>query len=482
MSSFPPEVAAVAWYAGAVDDDERQKVALWRLGVLGPLVSARLEHGDRRACFEAAAERRHEHPSGQTVALSARTIESWYYAYRRGGFRALFPEVRADRGKSRAIEPEVAELVLRAKREKPRRSIRRIIRMLERADVVKPKQLSRSSVHRLLAVAGISGRPLRGPEAERRSFLMEHAGELWIGDALHGPQVIAPDGKLRKAYLLSQIDCATRYIPHSYFVLSEGAAAQEHGFRKAIEVAGPPGAYYVDRGSAYIALSLRLICAELEVRLLHTGVQDAEAKGAIERWHRTWREEVGDELGERVLTLEELNAVHAAWLSEEYHARKHDTTGRAPREHWLSELGHLRTLPRHKKLAEIFLHREHRTVRKDGTVRFRGRLLEVRADLSGKQVELRFDPADGAALPRVFQDDLFVCDTVVLDRLRNATRKRQRHLGQPDPFAEPSGLDPLALIAREHEQRTRPFGAPDPSERERAFRLALESDDDEPED
>jgi hypothetical protein len=117
-------------------------------------------------------------------------------------------------------------------------------------------------------------------------------------------------------------------------------------------------------------------------------------------------------------------------------------------------------------------------VRKDGTVRFQGRLLEVRADLTGKKVELRFDPSDSATLPRVFKDDLFVCDTVVLDRLRNATRKRQRNLGQPEPFTEPSGLDPLALIARDHQQRTRPFGAPDQAERERAFRLALASDDD----
>lgn len=460
-----------------MDDGERQKVALWRMGVLGPLVSARLEHGDRRAYCEAAAERWHEPPDGELRKLSARTIEGWYHAFRRGGFQALFPEVRTDRGKSRAIKPEVAELVVRAKREKPRRSIRRIIRMMERAGVVKPKELSRSSVHRLLAVAGISHRPLRGPAGERRSFLMEHAGDLWIGDALHGPLVLAPDGQLRKAYLLSQIDCATRYLPQSYFALSEGAVAQEHGFRRGIEVAGPPRTYYVDRGSAYIATSLRLICAELETRLLHAGVQDAEAKGAIERWHRTWREEVGDELGERVLTLDELNAIHAAWLSEEYHARKHDTTGRAPREHWLSELPHLRSLPRHKKLEEVFLHREHRTVRKDGTVRFQGRLLEVRAELTGKEVELRFDPSAGATLPRVFKDDLFVCDTVVLDRLRNATRRRQRPLGAPEPFTEPSGLDPLALIVRDHQERTRPFAAPDQAERERAFRLALESDD-----
>src|SRR5262249_4456483 len=159
---------------------------------------------------------------------------------------ALYPGTRSDRGRSRAITPSVAELIVRAKREKPRRSINRIIRMLERARRVKPGELSRSSVHRLLRVAGISARPARGPAAERRSFIAEHAGDLWVGDVLHGPYVIAPDGKLRKSYLLSQIDDATRFILHSYFALSEDAEAQEYGLKQAILKYGLPRTYYVD--------------------------------------------------------------------------------------------------------------------------------------------------------------------------------------------------------------------------------------------
>jgi putative transposase len=281
--------------------DDKQAIALWRLGVLGPLTSARLEHGDRRRFFAEAASRVQEQPDGTRVEISPRTIEDWYYAWRHGGFRALFPEDREDRGKSRAIPAEVAEHVLRAKRERPRRSIRRIIRMLERAGIVRTGDLARSTVHRLLQAHGVSARPLRGPATERRSFLPEHAADLWVGDALHGPPAITPEGKVRKAYLLSQIDGATRYIVHSYFAFSEGAASQEYGFKQAILKHGPPRSYYVDPGSAYIAESLVLICAELGIRLLHTGVQDCEAKGLIERWHRTWREEVGDELPEQPL-------------------------------------------------------------------------------------------------------------------------------------------------------------------------------------
>jgi transposase InsO family protein len=439
--------------------DDKQAMALWRLGVLGPLASARLTYGDRRRYFGEAAARTHERPDGTRVQLAARTIEAWYYAYRRGGFAALFPRDRNDRGRSRAIAPEIAEHILRVKRERPRRSIRRIIRMLERARLVRTGELHRSTVHRLLAAHGVSARPLRGPAVERRSFLPEHAGDLWVGDALHGPLVIAPDGAVRKAYLLSQIDGATRYVPHSYFAVSDGAVDQEYGLKQAIAKHGLPRTYYVDRGSAYIADSLRLICAELGIHLLHAGVQDCEAKGVIERWHRTWREEVGDELPDHPLPLAELNAKHWAWLAAEYHARPHDTTGQVPREHWLTEVPTLRPLPRTKNLDEVFLHRERRVVRKDGTVRFRGGFLEVRPELVGREVELRFDPRDDASRPRVFVEDRFVCDTVPLDRLRNATRRRRRLRGEAAPEAEPSGLDPLALIEAEHYERVRPVGA-----------------------
>jgi putative transposase len=442
-----------------MDDDTRRAIALFRFGVLGPLVSARLEHGDRVGYFVEAAARRHElPPDGRIVCLSPRTIEAWFHLYKRGGLDALMPAARADRGTSRAIRAELAEIIVRAKREKPRRSVRRIIRMLERAGIAKKGELARATVHRLLAAAGISARPVRGPSTERRSFLAEHAGDLWVGDAMHPrAPVIAPDGKLRKVILFSQIDNATRFILHSYLVIVDGenAAVQEDGLKQAIRKYGLPRVYYVDRGPAYVAHSLRDICADLGIHVQHAGAGDAEAKGVIERWHRTWREEVEDELPEAPLTLADLAAKHWAWLGAEYHARKHETTGRAPREHLLADAHEIRAVPRTKSLDEIFLHRETRKVRKDGTVRWRGDFLEVRAELAGEHVELRFDPSDDRALPRVFIDDKFFCDTVQLDRLANMHRERRRIAGDADPLATRTGLDPLALIEDEHYRRTR---------------------------
>ncbi|MBK8999585.1 MAG: hypothetical protein IPM35_28015 [Myxococcales bacterium] len=111
-----------------MDDEARHRIALWRFGVLGPLVSARLEHGDRRLVSRC----------GGACTAPERTVGAALRAHDRGlvlgvsqgwasGARA---ETRADCGQSRAISAEVADLLLRAKREKPRRSIRRLIRML----------------------------------------------------------------------------------------------------------------------------------------------------------------------------------------------------------------------------------------------------------------------------------------------------------------------------------------------------------------
>jgi len=445
-----------------MDDEQRRQIAIWKVTVLGPLISARLEHGDVRGLCEQAASRRWQTPDGRLHKLCWRTIEGWYYAYKRGGLEALMPGVRKDAGTSRGIRPEVAELLVRAKREKPRRSIRRLIKMLVRAKVVRHGELSRSSVHRLLARHGISARPGReGLTKERRAWIAEHAGDLWVGDALHLRTPALVDGRARKVYLLSQIDSATRFVVHSYIAPSEGAVAQEYGFREAMLPCGRPRAYYVDHGSAYVAGSLRAICAELGIELIHASVGDGAAKAAIERWHRTWREEVEDELPEGPLPLEELNALHWAWLSREYHRREHDTTKRAPLEHWLAEAHHVRSHLAGKDLAEVFLHREQRRVRKDGTVRWRGLLLEVHWSLTNKKVELRFDPTEEAALPRVFVGDAFFCDTVLLDRVKNASRPRRRPKGEPPPEAELTGLQPLQQLHDQHYGRSRPPGVHD---------------------
>jgi hypothetical protein len=74
-------------------------VALFRLSVLGPLASReRLERGELKRLIGELAARSYAIPGAKRTRLSEKTIESWYYAWRRGGIEALAPKPRCDRG------------------------------------------------------------------------------------------------------------------------------------------------------------------------------------------------------------------------------------------------------------------------------------------------------------------------------------------------------------------------------------------------
>ena len=443
-----------------MDDDTRRAIALFRFGVLGPLVSARLEHGDRRAHFEAAARRDYVTPDGRIVRISARTIEAWYYAYRKHGLSGLGPASRGDCGASRSMSAEVADLVVRAKQEKPRRSIRRIIRMLERAGRVRPGELSRSSVHRLLAGKGISQRPTRAEDAdgqvagsrvERRSYIAEHVGDLWVGDALHVRRPVAfPDGYVGKAYMLSQIDSASRYVPHSYFAPHEEDSDQEHGLRQAILKYGVPRAYYVDRGPAYVAGlargDLRGAGVPPPARRAqgrrgqgrHRALAPDVARGgrgrAAARGHRAERSGVG--------------ALRVAGARVPPAGARHDGGG-SPRS--LPVRGERASRRARGRQARGDLPAPQDAHGAQGRHHpLGGRLAGGAPRAGGQEDRAALRPARRDALPKVFREGRFYCDTVPLDRIANAHRERRRITGEPAPGVEPTGIDPLAQLVEEH--------------------------------
>jgi hypothetical protein len=275
-----------------------------------------------------------------------------------------------------------------------------------------------------------------------------------MGDVMHGPRVIAPDRRERKAYLHIFADSATRFVPSCAFRLGETATDHEAVLKQAFMKHGLPRVLYLDRGAAQISDSLKVICAELGVRLLHTRPYDPAAKGGIERLIRTVREEIQSELPKEPLPIDELNSIIWSWVAAEYHRRVHSTTKKAPLDHWLEQADKVRPAPRADKLDLIFLHRARRTVRKDSTLRFEGKLLEVRPELCGLEVELRYDPERPDRSPWVFIDGEFYCDTVELDPVRNSLGKRRR-IEPREQAAARTGLDPLRQIQDEHHRFAR---------------------------
>ena len=70
--------------------NEIHPLALFRYSVLGSLISrAELPRGELKATIQALAARHYDIPGSRHSHLSEKTIEGWYYAWRRGGIEAL---------------------------------------------------------------------------------------------------------------------------------------------------------------------------------------------------------------------------------------------------------------------------------------------------------------------------------------------------------------------------------------------------------
>jgi putative transposase len=369
--------------------------ALFRLSVLGPLISReRLERGELQRIIRELAGREYAIPGTRRRHLGEKTIQAWYYTWRRQGIAGLTPRPREDRGQSK-LAPAIQEAILAAKRENPRRSIRQIRRLLEAAGTVAGDSLSRSSVHRLLQQHGLSRMTGSAslPE-EKRSFVAATAGAIWYGDVMHGPR-LPIRGKLAKTYLVSLFDDASRLVAHSAFCSGETALDIEGVLKQALLKRGVPIKLVVDNGAAYRAHTLQGICARLGIHLIHCRPYAPEGKGKLERWHRTCRDQFLAELDERRVTgLDDLNARLWAWLEQVYHRTPHaGLDGATPLARYQQDLATVRTLgPQAAQLDALFLHRISRLVRKDGTVSYLGERFEVPFELSGQTVRLIVDP------------------------------------------------------------------------------------------
>lgn len=103
-------------------------VALFRLSVLGQLVSRQnLARGELKAIVKELALKHYDIPGSRHTLLSEKTIEAWYYAWKKQGIDALEPKRRIDRGRSKIPEVLQVELI-KAKQENPKRSINSLLK------------------------------------------------------------------------------------------------------------------------------------------------------------------------------------------------------------------------------------------------------------------------------------------------------------------------------------------------------------------
>jgi putative transposase len=375
------------------DDKTRERVALFRYGLISDLTHRRLGEKGLHELLRERAARTYEIPGSRRDHVAAETMRGWLGLYRQGGFEALYPKTRSDQGRARAIPQDVADMLLARKDDQPALSVSQLI--AEAKDVVgEGVHLAPATVHRLLARNGLMDKRRGLPTTkDRRRFAFEKAGELWMSDVMHGPTVMV-DGRKRKTYLLALLDDATRVVPYAAFALSENTAAFLSVLKQALLRRGVPTRLYVDNGAAYRSHHLYLVCAKLGISLIHARPYQPQAKGKQERWFRTVRMQLLSILAAAdTASLSALNRRLWAWVEGEYHHNPHrGLDGMTPLDRWTMSAGSIRLVEPGCDIDELFLFEQKRKVQRDRTLSLNGVVYEVDASVVGETVTLRFDP------------------------------------------------------------------------------------------
>jgi transposase InsO family protein len=430
-------------------DAKAEKIAIFRYGLIAPLVLEPLPRGELSRRAEEIAARPYTWPDSQRTSVSVDTLLVWALRYRTGGLEALAPKPRQDRGQSRAITPQLAHLIERLKRENPYRSGTTLRRELALSSGQNEPAISASTLYRFLKQRGLTQRQLLAPPAHKK-FEAEFSNQIWQSDMLAGPYVQRPGGGKRQAFLLAILDDASRLIPHAQFYPDQALGAFLDCLRQAVAARGLPVRLYMDNAKVYRASQLARIAASLGMLIVHSAPYQPEGRGKIERFFRTVREQFLANLDRKqTLSLEDLNERLWAWIDNAYHCSEHSALGTTPLVRWQRDIEHIRQLPPATDLRPLFFHRLDRVVRRDCTFLLQNRFFEAPAHLAGETIEVRFDPLDPATVEIYFQGQPQGTARLV-DPVLNAQRPSPKP--SPAPAPQPTGINFVELLKKKKQE------------------------------
>jgi transposase InsO family protein len=299
---------------------------------------------------------------------------------------------RSDKGKVRKVVIEdvldaIRKVLPRLQGKTPSRSL--LYRLCIEESLLTRSQIADTTFRRL-----VKQYELLKPEAEcsnkvRLAFAKAHANEMWQADTLVGPY-IQHEGAHVQTRLIAFLDDASRVCCHGQFFLVENVDTLIEALRAALYKRGVPQSLYVDNGSIYSSKEIIQICARVGCLLVHTPVRDGAAKGKIERFFRTVREQFLSRSLD-LSSLEALNRQFIHWVEEHYNAQKHSVLQMTPLDRFALDRSRVRYLPPNQANDEMFFVEEDRTVRADNTFSFKSIRFEAPRHLPDRTIQIRFE-------------------------------------------------------------------------------------------
>lgn len=399
-----------------MSDKKSQDIALFRYRLIASVLN---DSGKgQMKYFRRMSKKEFDVPHMGKKTYKSATFKSWLGSYRNGGFDALRPKPRDDRGRSRKIDEQIGSAIKQKVDDYPFLSSSCIYRLLINEGEIDAGSISEGTLRKY-----IKDNNLRTPKepVPRKKFEKEHINELWIADCMHGPYIMH-ERKKRQVFLISAIDDSSRVIVGAQFFFHENSISLQIMLKEAISRFGLPKTLYTDNGAVFVSSHLQLACARLGIALVHSKPYDSPSRGKIERYHRTVRQKFLPFIDpKQIESLEDINTRFSQWLDKEYQKSFHHGINAKPMDKWMDDISctKINRVSAHE-LDRAFSITINRKVKNDATISVHGMLFEVPPSFIGKSIELRY-PSDKPYELTVYENDKPVCAAKKLNPHENAS-------------------------------------------------------------
>jgi len=392
--------------------------AYLRMRVLGAIDMA--EGNSIQARIRAVSQMTFTDEDGHPRQFTWRTIQTWYSRYQQHGVTVMQPRPRSDKGKRRKVVVEdVLEAIGKVQPKVHGKTATRALlyRLCIEAGLLTRSQIAPNTFSRLVNQFEMLKPDRDSTNKHRLAFAKAHANEMWQADTLYGPHVPI-NGTPVQTRLIAFLDDASRVCCHGQFFPAENVDTLIESFRAAFYKRGVPHALYVDNGSIYASKEILQICARVGCLLHHTPVRDGAAKGKVERFFRTVRDQfLARDLD--LSSLEALNRQFTQWVEEQYNAQVHSILGMSPLDRYALDRKWVRFLPPNEANDELFFVEEERHVRADNTFAFKSLRWEAPRHLPDRTIHIRFQRSQPASRVVVYYKGERMGEARLLDAIAN---------------------------------------------------------------
>lgn len=371
-----------------MNDNERQKIALFRYGIIAPAVSGTYDESlSLKGFFRDASKKVYTNPREEDTMISAATIERWYYAYMDSGFDALLPKRRTDTGKSRKLDSDITEQINFLKTEYPRIPATLIHQKLIENGTIKKGTVSLSTINRY--VNRLNEEKGLFPQKDMRRYEREHINEVWCGDSSVGPYITI-NGQKKRTYVIALIDDASRMIVGINIFFNDNFVNLMSVMKTAVIRFGRPKKLNFDNGSTYKNKQIDLLAARIGSVINYNPPYTPVGKAKIERWFRTMKDHWMSQLDMSSFnSLEELSASLLAFVNHYNKSIHSSLNGKTPEDRFFEESSMIKRLS-DEVIEKSFLLEYERRVSADNVIVLEGTEYEVPYIYSRKKITIRY--------------------------------------------------------------------------------------------